>query len=215
MLTASTNLALRPFRNERLPWLLAFSLLVAALIASSVHGRFMSSLLSRDEAGTVRTVRENEARIAELEARLSIEPPIKVEASEIARLRAFKELVDRRVFPWRRLLAELETTLSDDVRLTQISPSAGKDGEGMLIVLKGEARTKDAAFSLAEALDTSPVFARASLQSLAENDHVVEFDLEVEFLPDQGLRPASLSPVIPAPVTQPLVPSRATSERVP
>ncbi|MBK5255484.1 MAG: PilN domain-containing protein, partial [Vicinamibacteria bacterium] len=181
MLTASTNLALRPFRNERLPWLLAGLLSIAALVTTFVHGRFVSRLLSRDEAGTVREVRENDARIAELEARLSSEPPIKIEPSELIRLRAFKELVDRRIFPWRRLLSELETTLSNDVRLTRISPFAAKDGSGMLVELAGEARTKDAAFSLAEGLDASPAFSRAALRSLSENDDVVEFDIEVLF----------------------------------
>jgi hypothetical protein len=213
MLAASTNLALRPFRNERLPWLLAALLAVAALLASFVHGRFFFRLLSRDEAGTVRTVREDEERIAELEARLSAEPPLKVESSEIIRLQAFKELVDRRVFPWRRLLSELETTLSDDVRLTRISPSASKDGGGMLVDLAGEARTKDAAFSLAEALDASPVFSRAALKSLSDNDSVIDFDLEVVFEPHP--RPASLSPKAPAPATRALASPRATLEKTP
>jgi hypothetical protein len=199
---ASTNLALRPFRNERLPWLLAGVLFVGATLLSLVHARFVSSLLSRDEAGAVRTVREDEARIADLEARLTREPPVEVSASERARLRAIKELVDRRVFPWRRLLSELEATLSEDVRLTRISPAGGQVTGGMLIELAGEARTKDAAFSLAEALDALPVFSKAALKSLAENEGLVDFELEVVFDsgPPAGSRSAdaSLPPSLPA-----------------
>lgn len=192
----STNLARRPFRNERLPWLLAWSVTLAALLASFLHVRFVSSLLSRDETGTVAAVREDEARISELEARLNAEPPVKIEPVERARLLAFKDLVDRRIFPWRRLLAELEITLSDDVRLTRISPATSRDGSGVLIQLSGEARTKDAAFSLAEGLDASPAFSMTALKSLSEVEGAVEFDIEMAF--DPGPVSASL-PAAPPP----------------
>jgi len=193
----STNLARRPFRNERLPWLLAWSLTVGALVASFFHVRFVSDLLSRDETGTVAAVREDEARIAELEARLNAEPPVKIESVERARLLAFKDLVDRRIFPWRRLLAELETTLSDDVRLTRISPATSRDGSGVLIQLSGEARNKNAAFSLAEGLEASPAFSMTALKSLAEVEGSVEFDIEMAF--DPGPVSASLPASAPAP----------------
>ncbi len=183
-MTASTNLALRPFRNERLPWLLAGLLGIAAVGISFAHGRFISRLLSGVEANTVRAVREDEARIADLQAGIATEPPLKIESSELARLIAFKELVDRRVFPWRRFLAELEVTISEDVRLTRISPTTTKDVSGMLIDVAGEARTKDAAFSLAEALDASPMFSNAVLKSLLESKEGTEFNLEIVFDPD-------------------------------
>ena len=178
---ASTNLAQRPFRNERLPWLLAALLLTTALVTSVVHGRFVARLLSGDEAITVLRVRENEARIAELERDIAAEPPLRIEASELIRLRAYKDLVDRRVFPWRLLLSELEGVLGEGVRLTRISPSGPGSGAGMLIQVSGEARSKDEAFSLAEALDRSPAFSSAVLTSLAENDKGTVFDIEVVF----------------------------------
>jgi len=186
---ASTNLAGRPFRNERLPWLFAGCLAALALVASFLHGRFAAGLLSRDEGGTVSTVRADEARIAEIEGLLASEPPIRIEAAEQARLLAFKDLVDRRAFPWRRLLLELETTLSEDVRLTRISPSNRRQGRGLPIQIAGEARSKDAAFSWAEGLDASPAFSMAALRSLSENDGVVEFEIEVAFDPETGAGP--------------------------
>lgn len=181
---ASTNLALRPFRNERLPWLLTGLLLVFALAASFLHGRLLSRLVSGDEANTVRAVREDETRTDELEAGIAREPPLRIEAAELSRLRAYKDLVDRRVFPWRLLLAELEGTLADDVRLNRISPAAARGVRGMLIDLSGVARTKDAAFSLAETLDASPVFSNASLKSLSDTEEGTEFVLEVVFDPE-------------------------------
>lgn len=193
-MNASTNLARRPFRNERLPWLLAGTLTLVAALISVVHGRFVSRLLSGDEAKTVLAVRGDEARIAELERDIALEPPLKIETAELARLRAYKELVDLRVFPWRRFLAELEEILSGDVRLTRISPGAPKGGKGMVIELSGEARSKNAAFSLAEDLDASPMFSNAVLRSLSEKDDQTEFDLEVVFDPPQTSMPAGKTP---------------------
>lgn len=193
----TTNLSRRPFRNERLPWLLALLLLLGTLVLSLVHGRFLGRLLSGEEARTVRLVREDEARIAELEEGLAKEPPLKVDTAELARLRAFKELVDRRVFPWGRLLSELEVTLGDNTRLNKISPTAAKAPRGMLVELAGVARTKDDAFTFAESLDASRAFSNASLKSLTEQGDGVEFTMEVLFDP-QPAQSAGLPPSPPA-----------------
>nr|MBP6705508.1 hypothetical protein [Vicinamibacteria bacterium] len=65
-------------------------------------------------------------------------------------------------------------------------------GAGMLIQVSGEARSKDEAFSLAEALDRSPAFSSAVLTSLAENDKGTVFDIEVVF--DSAEEPAVKTP---------------------
>jgi Tfp pilus assembly protein PilN len=186
---ASTNLALRPFRNERLPWLATGLLLAFALILTFLHGRLVSRLVAGDEARTVTAVRMDEARIAELEAGIASEPPLKVEVAEIQRLNAYKELVDRRVFPWRLFLAQLEEALSADVRLNRISPTPRRGARGMFIDLAGVARTKDAAFSLAETLDALPAFSNAALSSLSDTDEGTEFVLEVVFDPEKAEAP--------------------------
>ena len=193
-MNASTNLARRPFRNERLPWVLSGALALMGLLITVVHGRFVSALLVGDEAKTVLAVRGDEARIVELERNIALEPPLRIEPAELSRLRAYKELVDLRVFPWRRFLAELEELLSGDVRLTRISPGPPKSGQGMVIELSGEARSKDAAFSLAEDLDASPMFSNAVLKSLSERDSQTEFELEVVFDPPQASLSAGKTP---------------------
>lgn len=173
---------------------MAGTLTLVAVLISVAHGRFVSRLLSGDEAKTVLAVRSDEARIAELERDIALEPPLKIETAELARLRAYKELVDLRVFPWRRFLAELEEVLSADVRLTRISPGAPKGGQGMIIELSGEARSKNAAFSLAEDLDASPMFSNAVLKSLSEKDDQTEFDLELVFDPPPTSMPVGKKP---------------------
>lgn len=208
---ASTNLALRPFRNERLPWLLSGLLLGGALFLSLYHVRFLSRLVSGDEARTVRAVLDEEARIVELEERIAGEPPLRIETAEVARLRAYKELVDRRVFPWRLLLAQFEGTLSDDVRLTRISPTVARGPRGMMIDLSGVARTKDAAFSLAETLDASPGFSNASLKSLSDTEEGTEFVMEILFDPES--RPAGAADPATPPKASPASPESPLARR--
>jgi len=212
---ASTNLALRPFRNERLPWLLTGLLLVTAIAASFLHGRLVSRLVSGDEANTVRAVRQDEARIDELEEGIAREPPLRIEAAEVSRLRAYKELVDRRVFPWRFLLSELEGMLADNVRLDRISPAPARGVRGMLIDLSGVARTKDAAFSLAETLDASSVFSNASLKSLSDTAEGTEFVMEVVFDPENRsvADPAGAGNPASPPKASPSSPSAAVRTR--
>lgn len=180
-MNSKTNLARRPFRNERLPWLLASAVTLTGIVVSVAHARLINQLVSGDEARTVTAVREDEARIAHLENALALEPPLRLENAELARFRAYKELVDLRVFPWRSFLGELERILSADVRLTRISPAGPAHGKGMLIELAGEARNKDVVFSLAEALDASPAFSDAVLKSLYESENAAEFTLELVF----------------------------------
>lgn len=180
---ASTNLASRPFRNERLPWLLVSGLALVAVAVTAAHARFLSQILSGDEARIVRQVRDDEARVAELESALAAEPPLKLDTAERVRLREYKELVDRRVFPWRRLLSDLEDALPGDVRLVRIAPAEGKPGRTMTVEMAGEARSKEAAFGFAETLGASKVFSNAVLLSLAEEGALTQFQLEVAYTP--------------------------------
>lgn len=187
---ASTNLASRPFRNERLPWLLVSVLALVAVAITAVHARFLSQILSGDEARIVGLVRDDEARVAELESALAAEPPLKVGSVERIRLRDYKELVDRRVFPWRRLLSDLEEALPGEVRLVRIAPAEGKAGKAMTVEMAGEARSKEAAFGFAETLGASKVFSNAVLLSLADEGAVTQFQLEVSYTPPSTPTPS-------------------------
>lgn len=205
---ASTNLAARPFRNERLPWLIAAALVVTATLATVVHARFLRQILSGDEARIVRQVRDDEARVAELDSALAAEPPVTIDTAERLRLRGYKELVDRRVFPWRRLLTDLEEALSSDVRLTSITPADFRSARVMIVGLSGEARSKEATFQFAEALGASRSFSNAVLKSISEDGTSTRFQLEVEFTPAESPS-LPLPSATPSPSPSPTAPAAA------
>ena len=195
---AATNLAARPFLNERRPRFIAFALLAAGLVTSVIQWRVGRELVSGSEARTVQQVRADESRIAELEAALAAEPPLRIETPERARLLAFKQIVDGRVFPWRGLLLALEEALPPDVRLSRIAPTGSRATGRMIVQLGGEARNKDAAFSFAEALGASPAFANPVVSALSSLDSNVRFEMQLEYRGRSTPRPSPSPSPVPA-----------------
>jgi Tfp pilus assembly protein PilN len=119
-----TNLATRPFYNERRvnAVLLALGVLVVALTAFNVWQ--LLTLTSRD-AALVSTVRQSETTARQLRedaarARASIDRE-RLEAVLDASNEA-NALIERRVFSWTGLLNQLETTLPPGVRVRTIRP---------------------------------------------------------------------------------------------
>jgi Tfp pilus assembly protein PilN len=119
-----TNLATRPFYNERAVHLLllVIGLLAAAatlfnvtqVVQLSRRDTRLATQASRDEA-SARDLRTRAARL-----RASVDPRALETASVDAR--QANELIDRRTFSWSDLFNRLETTLPDDVRITAIRP---------------------------------------------------------------------------------------------
>lgn len=191
-MTLHTNLASRPFRNERLPWAIASLALICALTISAWHLRTIRGLLAGQEAKAVSRVRSAEERIREIAATLKETPPPKLASAEIARYAFFKDLVDRRAFSWRGLLAQLEDLLPSDVRLTKIAPAFARGR--VTISMSAEAKSKEAAFALAEALESSDAFSEARIGRIAEEASTVAFDIDALWAPlDSAVR--STTPV--------------------
>ena len=124
-----TNLATRPFYNERAVglWLLLVAVVVAAATLfniSSVIGYSRSDTelamqASRDEARAA-DLRQQAARL-----RATVDPRQIEFASTEAR--QANDLIDRRTFSWTELFNRLETTLPPEVRITSVRPSLDRD----------------------------------------------------------------------------------------
>jgi len=124
-----TNLATRPFYNERLVnlWLLLLATIVtAATVFNVTHVRSDSGSNTELASQAAQNVaRTNEARRTAAALRTSLDAK-QLEAIS-ADARAANTLIDRRTFSWTALLNLFETTLPDDVRITSVQPRVDHD----------------------------------------------------------------------------------------
>ena len=122
------NLASQPFRNRTLPWTVAVlvtSASIVALVFIVGAGRQARAQADRVELD----VQDLRAREQALQQKAQ-EVTQKLTPEQRLVLDAAHEIVDRKNFSWSRLLADLEGTLSGNVRVARISVRDTKQVNG-------------------------------------------------------------------------------------
>jgi Tfp pilus assembly protein PilN len=125
-----TNLATKPFYNERLiHWLIAgAAVLVVAFTAFNVSEYLR---LSGRQGGLDADAARDEALARSLTARAA-ETRGRIDAKSLERIRAqaaeANGIIDARTFPWTKLFDDIEATLPPTVMLTAITPKIEADG---------------------------------------------------------------------------------------
>jgi Tfp pilus assembly protein PilN len=180
-----TNLATRPFYNERVVhlWLGAIALLVLAATAFNVS-RILKYSHSDTQLATEAS--RDEARAADLRAqaarlRATVDPKEIESASTEAR--QANELIDRRTFSWTELLNRFETTLPDEVRITAVTPSVDRNA-GTTINVNVVARGTDDVNQFIENLTATGVF--TSVRPIEERTNeagMLEASLQASYAP--------------------------------
>jgi Tfp pilus assembly protein PilN len=192
-LSTPLNLARRPLRNERLPTLLlalACTLLGGLSVRHAVVAVQLRQGGARDVQGQVAALDQEIERLRAESAQLQRTPPPRGRLEEWA---AVKDLVDRRAFSWTGLLAALETALPPTVRLVSIAPTSG---EGPIVLaLSAVGRSADDAIALMKALQASPAFDGAFLDSIGEAQDGVQITCTVRYV---GARPAPIPAALEA-----------------
>ena len=186
-----TNLATRPFYNERAArfWLLLAALAVLAATAFNV-----SQVLRYSNSNTELVTRavNDEARAADLRARAQrARASIDVAQVESVAVDASQanELIDRRTFSWTALFNQFERTLPDNVRITSVRPTVDRDRRIVLniVVL---ARGVDDVNEFMENLDATGVFVELrSRQEQMNDEGQIESNLETVYRPAGGAAP--------------------------
>jgi Tfp pilus assembly protein PilN len=157
--TIRTNLATRPFYNERFVrvWLLAATALVLAATAFNA-----SRILrySRSDTRLATQAAQDEARASDLRTaatrlRASVDPKRIELVSNDAR--QANELIDRRTFSWTEVLNQFEATLPDNVRITAVRPKLDPK-RGMLLMVNVVARGVDDVDELMANLEQTGAF---------------------------------------------------------
>lgn len=193
----SLNLASHPFRNERLPKVLLglASVLLAALCAW--HARKVYLLLPRQTSALARDVQalEDESRRYRDEA--TGLRAVKANPADSARWTLLKELVDRRVFSWTRLLTVLEQSMPLGVRLESVAPSV--DRGQFVLGISAVARTIDDGFELIKTLEARPEFEDVDPQSRRETEEGIALMMTMKYHPSAAPAPSPSAAPAPAP----------------
>jgi Tfp pilus assembly protein PilN len=170
-----TNLATRPFYNERL---VRIALGVGALVVTllTVFNVWELATLSRRDAALRGRVEQAEADASRFrrdaaQARASVDRE-QLEAV-LAASREANALIGQRVFSWTRLLNQLEETLPANVRILTIKPTSDEAGLGIdMLVLARQPEDIDEFVNKLEATGAfSGVFTR---QETVQDDGLLE-----------------------------------------
>jgi Tfp pilus assembly protein PilN len=115
----SLNLASRPFSNRILPWALTAIILFVSLVGLIFVIRLTTN--ARKEAAVLEAeinLLKQREHVA-LDAAKQLQQELTVDQKQA--LPAAHALVDRKAFSWSRLLADLEASLPDKVKVTRIA----------------------------------------------------------------------------------------------
>lgn len=183
-----TNLATRPFYNERA---VRLWLLLAALVALAATAFNVSQVLRFSNSNTELATRavNDEARAADLRSRAQrARASVDVSQVQSVALDASQanELIDRRTFSWTELFNQFERTLPDNVRITAVRPTVDRDRRIVLniVVL---ARGVDDVNEFMENLDATGAF----LELRARQEHTTDDD-QIESQLQTVYRPAGM-----------------------
>lgn len=115
----SLNLASKPFSNRILPWALTAIILFVSLIGLVFVIRLTTN--ARREAGVFEAeiIQLKQREYAALEAAKKLQQELSTDQKQA--LPAAHALVDRKSFSWSRLLADLEGSLPDKIKVTRIA----------------------------------------------------------------------------------------------
>lgn len=140
----SLNLASKPFSNRVLPWALTALVLFVSLIGLMFVVRLTTT--ARAEANRVEAeinqLKQQEQTL--LNAAKQVENNLSADQQQA--LPAAHQLVDRKEFSWSRLLADLEGSLPDKVKVSRIAVrDVNKQGDQTIAQLDLAVFAKDAA----------------------------------------------------------------------
>ena len=154
-----TNLATRPFYNERIVHLGLLAVAVVSSILLVVGGVRFRALASEHVALTDAAERD-EQRASEIQLQtVALQREAGTEEIELLTTAATEanQIIDQRVFSWTEFLNLIEATLPDDVRLTALRPTVDARGVTVSIGLIG--RSVTAIFAFIEQLEATGAFA--------------------------------------------------------
>ena len=186
-----TNLATRPFYNERLVHVV-LGVVAAAILAVTLANLVQLVRLSAQNTRLSARIREDRTAADELsrkarQTRQNIDPDeLKLVA---AAAREANALIDSRTFSWTEFLNHIEATLPPDVMLASVRPSI--EANGTKITLGVVARRSVDIDEFIEKLEATGAFDRGLARQLATNDNdLLQATVEIMYAPAAAEPPA-------------------------
>ena len=190
-MSVNVNLASRPFNNRALPWLITVSILFLSLVGLILVVQLTTSA-NRSAAQA-----ETEVNALKQKEQVLISTAEKVKesltAQQLLDLRAAHELVDRKGFSWSRLLADLESSLPDEVRVSRIAVR-GVTTEGNQTIAQLElavfSKTPTVITEMISVMDREGIFhadLRAQTLQKGRAEAGTEYELDVLYRPRAGV----------------------------
>ena len=115
----SLNLASKPFSNRIVPWALTVIILFVSLIGLLIVVQLTTSTRKEADLAQAQITQLKQREHALLEAAKQVQQSFTPDQQQA--LPAAHELVDRKTFSWSRLLADLESSLPYNVKVSRIS----------------------------------------------------------------------------------------------
>jgi Tfp pilus assembly protein PilN len=180
-----TNLATRPFYNERAVYLAlaAAALVVAALTVFNVFSLVQLTRTDRVLSGRISATDQQVVRLRDQARRAQSGIDRKQLEAVVAAAREANGLIDARTFSWTDLLNRLETTLPPDVRIASIKPIGGND-ESLALRLVVLARRPEDVDAFEAQLEKEAGFRDVvSLSDTTTPEGLLEVVLQGQYLP--------------------------------
>jgi Tfp pilus assembly protein PilN len=193
------NLASKPFNNRVLPWVLTVAILFVSLVGLVFVFKLSSS--AGKEAQSV-GVEVNTLKQTE-QALLGKAEAVKksLTAQQQQSLVAAHQLIDRKSFSWSRLLADLEASLPDSVRVSRIAVRGVSTQGNQTVVdldLAVFSKTSTIVTDMIAAMDREGIFhadLKAQTLQKGRGESGTEYELEVVYRPRAGFASESLAEV--------------------
>ncbi len=197
-----SNLATRPFYNERLVRGVLVVALAAAVAWAAVNA---AQLVSLSQQGAMQGDRARTEGLRASGARG--EADVVRRGLDVAQLRAVSgaaseanALIQRRTFSWTGLFNQLETTLPPDVRLVEIQPQADDRGRLMLSLTVVSKQIEDLDTFIRALEGTGAFLGVISRSDEALDDGTIESNVQGYYKPAAaGTAPAASEPMTASP----------------
>ena len=205
-----TNLATKPFYNERLVhWLIAVAaVLVIAFTAFNVSQYLR---LSGRQGGLEADAARDEALARTLTARAA-EARGRIDTKSLERVRAqaaeANGIIDARTFSWSMLFDDIEATLPPTVMLTAITPTVDDDGSST-VRLTVVGRTVEAIDDFIERLEATKRFENVQPSSeMVTDEGLFQTQVMGRYLATPPTAATPVAPVAPVGPAAPTSPGR-------